>query len=153
MLALRAFNIFSDAYPDSRLVFLGDGEQAQQLKNKAGPNVYFPGVVANAARLFGGFDALLHTASAEPFGMVVLEALFAGLPVITQRNHGPFYVLGDLGVYPTDPSPKAFAEALQRACEVDAESITTKGRERVEREFSVAALARHMQHLLENTNR
>ena len=153
LLALQAFKLFSATHPDSRLVFLGDGEQIQRLKDEAGPNVYFPGAFPNAARLFRGFDSLLHTASAEPFGMVVLEALFAGVPVVTQRNHGPLYVLGDLGVYPTDLSPKGFAEALQRACEVDAESIKTAGRERVEREFSVAALARHMQHLIEDTDR
>jgi glycosyltransferase involved in cell wall biosynthesis len=148
MLALQAFRLFSETHAEARLVFLGDGEEAQQLKNEAGSNVYFPGPIPNAARLFSGFDMLLHTASAEPFGMVVLEALFAGVPVVTHRNHGPLFVLGELGVYTDDATPQGFSEALQRASKVDAASYKTRGRERVEREFSVTALARHLQHLI-----
>jgi glycosyltransferase involved in cell wall biosynthesis len=149
MLALQAFKLFSEIHPDARLVFLGEGEEAQQLKDEAVANVYFPGSIANAARLFGGFDVLLHTASAEPFGMVVLEALFAGVPVVTHRDHGPAFVLDELGVYTDDATPEGFSEALQRVSKIDRASYKTLGRERIEREFSVPALARHLQQLIE----
>ena len=40
-------------------------------------------------------DLYVHAATYEPFGMVILEAMAAGLPVIAVRAGGPEEIAGD----------------------------------------------------------
>ena len=147
-LAIESFHEFAESNPNARLIFLGDGAEASHLASIAGPNVHFLGAVPNAARLFSAFDILLHTGNVESFGMVVLEALFAGVPVVTTSDHGPATVLEELGVYATDSTPTAYANAMRRAADVDHRQLKIAGRMRVQEKFSIEALARHLQDLL-----
>ena len=114
-LALQAFQIFAERHPEAQLVMLGEGEEMGRLAAQAGDNVHILGFREDAPMLYAAFDVLLHTARKEAFGMVVLEAMFAGVPVVTQRNFGPGYVLGDLGVYATGDNAVVHAAALSRA--------------------------------------
>lgn len=148
LLALQAFEQFAGSRPDSRLVFLGDGEQRTELVESENPRVLLPGVVRDAARLYRAFDVLLHTASAEPFGMVILEAMSAGVPVVCAHGHGPQYILGDQGVYPDEDTAAGFADALNRALLVDREKFAASSRARIAQEFSIQAMSHRLTELL-----
>lgn len=148
LLALQAFEQFSRSHPDSRLVFLGDGEQRAELVESANPRVLVPGVVPDAARLYRAFDVLLHTANAEPFGMVILEAMNAGVPVVCARGHGPQYILGELGVYADEDTAAALADALTRSLQVDRQKFAASSRARIAQEFSIQALSNRLAELL-----
>jgi glycosyltransferase involved in cell wall biosynthesis len=50
--------------------------------------VLFLGYVSNAWKYFKAFDAFALSSSAEPFGMVLLEAMAAGVPVISSSAGG-----------------------------------------------------------------
>lgn len=143
-LALRAFKSFQAVHTDARLVFVGPGEQ----DGLAGPGVHFAGAVDGAAELLAAFDVLLHPTQIEAFGMVPLEAMFAGVPVVTLQQGGPAYVLGELGVYPRDDSAEAFAAAMLQAVELDSQALVAAGRERVLQMFSISALAGALDQLL-----
>ena len=147
-LALQAFEQFSQRHPRARLVFLGDGDLAQELKSAAPDNVYFTGVLTGARNYFSGFDAILYPAVADSFGMVALEALDAGVPVVCKQEHGPAYVLSNLGVYVTEDTPHGYAAGLDRVLQLDLAAQKQAGQARVERHFSVAAIARILDHLL-----
>ncbi len=141
-LALQAFQIFAERHPDAHLVMLGDGEEMGRLAAQAGDHVHLLGFREDAPTLYAAFDVLLHTARKEAFGMVVLEAMFAGVPVVTQRRFGPEHVLGDLGVYAVGDNAVAHAAALERALGVDRAALAARSRQRVLEEFSAAALSR-----------
>ncbi len=143
-LALQAFQIFAERHPRAQLVMLGDGEEQGRLAAQAGSNVRILGFREDAPMLYAAFDVLLHTARKEAFGMVVLEAMFAGVPVVTQRQYGPEYVLDDLGVYAVGDNAVVHAAALERALAVDRATLTERGRQRVHEQFSAAALAREL---------
>ena len=82
---------FAKALPDlpagSLLAIMGSGRLEQQLKQLAADlsvadSVRFLGQVANGRRYFKAFDLFALTSDHEPFGMVLLEAMAAGVPVI-----------------------------------------------------------------------
>lgn len=143
-LALAAFR--RAAVPDSQLVFVGDGPLRDTL-DKGEPGVVFCGFVADARRYLRAFDVLfLSSGSVEAFGMVALEALVAGVPVICQRAAGPRDVLGELGCFYESPTVESMSEALVQFNRVrgDPDGYARLAGERVEAQFSVAALARSL---------
>lgn len=143
-LALAAFRYA--ALPDAQLVFVGDGPLRERL-DTGEPGVVFCGFVADARRYFRAFDVLLLSSGAvEAFGMVALEALVAGVPMICQRAAGPKDVLGDLGCYYESPTVESMSEALQRfnSARGDADSYARLAGERAQAHFSVSALARSL---------
>jgi len=76
-----------------RLVVAGDGEQRQALEAAAataGLNAVFLGFVNIGALsdLYAAADLLVHPAEVEQYGMVVLEAAVAGLPLIVSDRIG-----------------------------------------------------------------
>lgn len=151
-LAIQAFQEFRQSCPGARLVMLGDGDLdqlrgAQQSADLSG--VVVAGHVVGASQYFGAFDVLLHTAEYEPFGMVILEAMAAGVPVVTDKVAGPAAVLGDLGVYADRPTPEGFSSALLRAVAVDKEIYAAAARQRISDHFSVDALAQALHDCLE----
>ena len=68
----------------------GSGEEAELLKEraKAFPNVELHGFVPDAAAALARADLLLHTCPEEPFGLVMLEAFAAGVPVLVPGSGG-----------------------------------------------------------------
>ena len=54
-----------------------------------------PGAVADPAGELARASCLLHCAPREPFGLVVVEALAAGRPVVAPASAGPPEILGD----------------------------------------------------------
>jgi glycosyltransferase involved in cell wall biosynthesis len=83
-------------------------------------------------RLYRSAAVLAFPSLDEGFGIPVLEAMSAGLPVVTSRLGGTAEVAGDaaLLIEPTDTS--ALAEALRRALEDDAsrDKLVRRGKAR-----------------------
>lgn len=83
----------------SLLAIMGSGRLEQQLKNLAvelgvADSVRFLGQVPNGRRYFKAFDLFALTSDHEPFGMVLLEAMAAGVPVIATDCGGAKEVVG-----------------------------------------------------------
>jgi len=68
----------------------GSGEEAAALRARARrhPNVTLHGFVPDAAAALASADLLLHTCPEEPFGLVLLEAFAAGVPVLVPNSGG-----------------------------------------------------------------
>lgn len=86
----------------SLLAIMGSGRLEQQLKNLAvelgvADSVRFLGQVPNGRRYFKAFDLFALTSDHEPFGMVLLEAMAAGVPVIATDCGGAREVVEDVG--------------------------------------------------------
>ena len=84
--------------PGSKVV-VGDGPDFARLK-AAYPDVHFLGVMTGEAlaRAYAGADAFVFPSRTDTFGMVILEALAAGLPVAAYPVPGPLDVLGNATV-------------------------------------------------------
>lgn len=98
---------FAKALPrlpaNSQLVILGKGRLEQSLKDLAlelgiGAQVLFLGQVADARRYFKAFDVFALSSDHEPFGMVLLEAMVAGVPVVATSCGGAREVVEGVGL-------------------------------------------------------
>ncbi|GIZ72203.1 glycosyl transferase [Aquipseudomonas alcaligenes] len=114
---------FAQALPQlpagSLLAIMGSGKLEASLKHLAAElgvtdSVRFLGQVAGGRRYFKAFDLFALSSDHEPFGMVLLEAMAAGVPVIgTDCGGGREVVQGAGELFPLGDAA-ALAGALQR---------------------------------------
>lgn len=113
-LAVEAFRLLG---PEHRLEIVGDGEHAAGLRRHAPPNVTLRGWLDDAAlaEAYRGARALVFPGE-EDFGIVPVEAMAAGLPVIAYRAGGALdtVVDGETGLFFDDATSEALAAAVRR---------------------------------------
>ncbi|HOM11820.1 MAG TPA: glycosyltransferase [Rubrivivax sp.] len=81
----------------ARLVIVGHGRDWQRLRALAGPDIVMPGFVARPQDCFAAFDAFVSAARSEPFGLVFLEAMAAGLPILATASQGGQHFAAQIG--------------------------------------------------------
>jgi glycosyltransferase involved in cell wall biosynthesis len=111
---------------DSQLVILGKGRLEQDLKELAmelgiGRQVMLLGQVPHASRYFKAFDAFALSSDHEPFGMVLLEAMVAGVPVIATAAGGAKEVVEGVGILFPLGDDEHLAQGLTHLSRLDAE--------------------------------
>lgn len=73
------------------LVVVGEGKMRQALESEAGSTIRFMGAVTDGKlqELYAGAQALLYPVEDEDFGIVPVEAIGYGVPVIAHNSGGP----------------------------------------------------------------
>ncbi|MFJ1340542.1 glycosyltransferase [Pseudomonas caricapapayae] len=119
---------FAQALPGlpagARLAILGKGRLEQSLKTLAGElgiadRVDFLGQVPDARRYFKAFDAFALSSDHEPFGMVLLEAMVAGVPVLATACGGAIEVVEGVGILFPLADAERLAQGLQHLAVLD----------------------------------
>lgn len=113
---INAFARVLPDMPDARLVIIGEGRLRPALEQQVtergiAEKVELKGRVSEAYRYFRAFDVFALSSDYEPFGMVLLEAMAAAVPVISSNCGGAPEVLGSAGLL----FPVADVDALARA--------------------------------------
>jgi len=98
---LRALALLVKEYPRARLVYIGrDGGKCKFLKELVAhyglkENVFFLGYVPSDQLInyYNSADVLVHTSYAEGLSTIILEAMAAGLPVVSTPAGGNAYLL------------------------------------------------------------
>jgi glycosyltransferase involved in cell wall biosynthesis len=128
---------------DFRLLIVGKGESGyvDELKKKSvGLPVDFPGF-AELPEFFSMIDILAVPSWEEPFGIVVLEAMASGVPVIATNRGGPAEIIRSAlhGVLVPPRDPAALANAIQSLADDDErrQLISKTAREFVESNFDI----------------
>jgi glycosyltransferase involved in cell wall biosynthesis len=116
---LSGFARVSEDIPNACLVIIGQGALESQLKSQAetlniSDKVHFLGFVQDAYRYFKAFDSFVLSSDYEPFGMVLLEAMVAGLPIAYSNCGGSPEVVGSLGIPFSVNNSEELSEALFR---------------------------------------
>ncbi|MEG0860838.1 MAG: glycosyltransferase [Pseudomonas sp.] len=119
---------FAQALPGlpagARLAILGKGRLEQSLKTLAAElgvaaQVDFLGQVPDARRYFKAFDAFALSSDHEPFGMVLLEAMVAGVPVLATACGGAVEVVEGVGILFPLADAERLAQGLQHLAVLD----------------------------------
>lgn len=119
---------FAQALPGlpagARLAILGKGGLEQSLKDLAAElgiaaQVDFLGQVPDARRYFRAFDAFALSSDHEPFGMVLLEAMVAGVPLLATACGGAVEVVEGVGILFPLGDAEHLGQGLQHLAALD----------------------------------
>ena len=95
-LLINAFSEIVKTYPNYKLIISGDGEEKKNLQNltaKLGieKHVQFTGNVTDdmLTKLYKKARATIQCSTNEPFGLVPVESMMYGTPVIAHNSGGP----------------------------------------------------------------
>lgn len=135
----EAARLLAASHPSVRVVVVGDGPLHAPLA-RAGLDLL--GARDDAAALGGAFDVLAVPSRFEAFGLVAVEAMHAGVPVVASDVDGLPEVLGDTGVLVPPEDPAALHAALAALLDdPDRRArLGQAGRARALRLFSPAAM-------------
>jgi glycosyltransferase involved in cell wall biosynthesis len=97
---ITALALLRDRSVNFCAVIGGEGEEAGALAAMARRHgledrISFPGWISDKAAFFRSIDIFCLPSLHEPFGIVALEAMAAGLPIVSTATEGPREILGD----------------------------------------------------------
>jgi glycosyltransferase involved in cell wall biosynthesis len=105
---------------DVQLNLLGEGSEREKLEEvtqqlNLAEHIFFRGNVDEPERFLKKSAVYLHTARYEPFGLVILEAMAAGLPVVCADGGGNRDIIrnGQNGFILDTEKPEAFADKIE----------------------------------------
>lgn len=134
---------------DCRLHIGGSGQEDRRLRALAkklgiADRTTFVGWVEDKAAFFERMDVFCLSSLDEPFGIVVLEAMAYGRPIVSFSTKGPTDILGkgEAVLVPLGDVP-AMAQALAALLQDSdrRESMTTAARQRFEAEYALPVVS------------
>ncbi len=103
------------------VVLLGKGEEHDNVKAKVERNnlsrvISLPGAKGNMPEYYAAANVYVHVCKHEPFGLVLLEAMASGLPVVSLDGIGNRSLIqqGQNGYMLTDENPEDFADTIEQ---------------------------------------
>ncbi len=138
--------------PTVHIALAGEGPQEADLRAQAerlgvSDRVHFVGYRTDVATVLASFDVFALTSEREGMANAMLEALAAGVPVVSTPVSGAAEALGpdDLGIAPgliVEPEPAKIAEALGALLDrADTrEAMGREGRRRARERFSYGSM-------------
>ncbi len=147
---ISAIGIVKNTVSEVRCLVAGTGSEKAALEGQierlglAG-TVTLLGFRADATALMAAADLFVLPSLAEPFGLVLLEAMALGRPVVATRAGGPLEIVveGETGFLVPPSSPEALADAVKRliAGPAAARRLGENGRTRFEQRFTAERMA------------
>ena len=116
---LRAFHDVRKSFPEATLLVVGDGEMRSQLTQVArrlgiSESVTFTGFQSNISEYLEKMDVFVLPSRTEGFGIVLLEAMTMGLPVIATDVGGipEIIVNSEIGILVRPSRPDELSKAI-----------------------------------------
>jgi len=154
---IKAFAIFNKKVPSSQLVIIGRGRLEQTLKALAcelavQEQVIFLGQVADAVNYYKAFDLFALPSDKEPFGLVLLEAMVAKVPVVASDCGGASEVVADVGYLFDFADVPALSKTMFDAYSDDSQVLIERAYAKLNEQYSITATSRVMAERLLTNN-
>ena len=129
-LTLEGFALFAPSHPEYRLLVIGGGNLVHELEAYAkelgiGEKVRFLGYQKQMYPFFKISHFFVSTSLVEGFGTTHVEALVAGLPLVSTKTAGPDEIIkeGVNGFFIPEYTKEAVAESLAKMAALDLERM------------------------------
>ncbi len=150
---IKALPMILQRHPEAKLVIVGDGWMKDDLKRIAhsvgrSEKIYFTGFLPewDLVRILLSADVLVVPSVYEPFGIVALEGMAAGVPVVASNVDGLSEVIhhGINGIltYPADSRSIAWGVDRVLSDQNYAKYLVENAKREVSRKYSWDAIAR-----------
>lgn len=147
-LLIKCFKKLHNEYPDTRLILAGDGPCHKELKELAKELeltdfVEFPGVVPDAENYLAKSDVFVLSSFREAMPLSVLEAMAAGLPIISTDVGGLKDVVKENGILVEAGNDEALYQSMHimlNISKTEYEEMTVHSKEMV-KDFSSVRMA------------
>jgi len=143
------------AYPDARLILIGEGSERPALESQARSlgltlgldrAVEIPGVIADVTSALRNADLFVLPSKEEGMSIALLEAMALGIPLVASSIPGNRRLVSDFkhGRLASPEDPRALARVITEQWENfdRAFHMSRAARSRVQQEFSITAVAR-----------
>jgi glycosyltransferase involved in cell wall biosynthesis len=137
-LAVEAIRLARLQVPDLVMFVAGGGPLQGELERAAVAGVKLLGERQDVAALLGAVDAVVNTSRWEGLSLALLEALWAGKPLVVTDAPGNAEAAGDAGFVVPNHDPEALASAVVSLFTENGllERLSRQARGRAERLFS-----------------
>lgn len=129
--------------PDARFVIVGDGPLREKLEARAGDRVTWLGFRRDVPELLAASDLFVLPSLGDAYPTVLMEAMAAGLPVVSTRVGGIPEIVDDgrTGRLVPPGNAEALARTISELLDSreDREALGRSARAEAERRFSTAA--------------
>jgi glycosyltransferase involved in cell wall biosynthesis len=142
---IQAYSLIKNQCTRTKLIIIGDGELESDLKKFSESlgiqnDILFKGFVPHASHYMKAFDVFVSTSIQEAFGMVLIEAMLAKIPVIATQVDGIPEVIGQAGLLIEPKNAERLAAEMLKAYQMKTALLAEwgqKGHERVVSCFSL----------------
>lgn len=157
-LLIEAWAMLRDRGVAFRGIIGGGGDEAEALQAAIAQHclqdcVTLAGWVGNKAAFFAGLDLFVLPSHHEPFGIVLIEAMEAGLPVISTASEGPREIIRhhETGLLTPLGDAGALADAMQQwiAQPPHAARLAASGQQAVRTHYNPRAMAERLRHAID----
>ena len=112
------------SYPKATFYFFGSGKEKlpiRKLQRDFPKNVFDLGYEPDKDKMFSGKKYLILSSGREPFGLVVIEAMSYGLPVVVTKTSGPKDIVeeGKDGVFADSITVEGIEQAILKALSIE----------------------------------
>lgn len=153
---IEAIPTVVEKFPNIKFVFVGEGPNRHHLeslvnKYKIERHVTFTGKQKNIPKILKSADIFCLPSRREAFGMVNLEAMISGVPIIASRTGGIPEIINQTGILVEPESSRALSKALLLLIQ-DPESraqLAEAGKARVFSDFSAKSMSQKYEKIYE----
>lgn len=153
-LLIEAFHLFAQKNQEWKLDIVGEGVEERKYrelikKYNLEDQVRIHPFTNNVQAYYSNAQVYVLSSRWEGFGLVLVEAMAHGLPVISSDLPTSQEIMGDFGLYFKNGDIEALAERLEEATHIDWNK-KSKGALEIARRFDINRIISHWKNLIEN---
>lgn len=152
-LLIDAFHLFAQKNDEWTLDIVGEGPEEELYKKKIinyglEKRVFLHPFTNNIQSYYSAAQIYVLSSRWEGFGLVIVEAMAHGLPVVSSDLPTSKEIMGDLGLYFENGNIEQLAQRLEDATHIDWQEASEKAIERAN-DFAVPAIIKQWKELIE----